>query len=80
MLSVREMCQVLLTRQMLLTRVILPARLWFSFRYTRHTLSDTKNLTNQKRIIKNVIRPSGEHSRPTKEEMNRTCGWNALSI
>ena len=62
------------TKQMLLTR------LWFSFRDTKDTLSDAKNFTNQKRVTKEVIGPSGEHSRLAKEKMTHACGWITLGI
>lgn len=58
--TTKEMYQIFLTGQMLLrTRLKLPTRFWFSFSNTKHTLPDAENLTNQKRILKNVIRSWG---------------------
>ena len=65
---------------LLRTRQILPTRLWFSVRDTKYTPSDAKNLTNQKYVIKNGIKLSAEHSRPTKEETSHACVWKTLGI
>ena len=35
------------------------------------SFSDAKDLIKVNALLKNVIRTSGEHSRPTKEKMNQ---------
>ena len=42
--------------------------------------SGSQNIARKQHVIKNIIKPSEEHPRPTKKGMNHACEWNAFGV